>query len=273
MTYRTRFAPSPTGYLHLGHGFSARTAFEAALAHGGQFILRIEDIDHTRARPLFEAAIFEDLQRLGLQWEDPVLKQSTRTAAYQEALDHLKALKLVYPCFKSRKTLAQEALSAPQDNETVRKNLGEPLSTEEHSSQSPPAWRLDLNAAKARLGPNYEHLGFFDLYQGWTKATPEINGDVILGRKDIGFAYHLAVVVDDAFQNITHIHRGLDLWEATHTHVLLQTLLGLPSPIYAHHRLILDAEGQRLAKRKGSLALRDYLNQGLSLSDLRALWS
>ena len=258
--YRTRFAPSPTGYLHLGHAFSALTAYEAAQAAGGEFILRIEDIDHTRCRPPFESAIYEDLAWLGIDWEKPVLRQSDYLADYQSALEKLRERGLLYADIRTRKGEAEAALSAPQgenDHETAPAN---------------PAWRLSLEAAHQYLGQRYNSLSFRE--NGEThKADPAINGDVILGRKDIGVAYHLAVVIDDARQGISHIIRGHDLFDATHTQVLLQALLGLPTPQYHHHALLLDADGRRLAKRKGSKSLRDYRNEGLSAADIKAMFT
>ncbi len=259
MVFRTRFAPSPTGYLHLGHAFSALAAFDAAQAAAGDFILRIEDIDHTRCRPAFEAGIYRDLAALGLTWPGPVLRQSEHLADYQAALDRLRDLGVVYGDARTRKGQAEAALGAPQDGDTIGDDL------------APPAWRLSLDAARRVLGAAYDDLSFVDEVRGEQKATPEINGDVVLGRKDIGVAYHLCVVVDDARQGISHVIRGHDLSGATHTQVLLQALLGLPQPRYRHHALLLDAEGRRLAKRKGSKALRDYLNEGLSAADIRTL--
>jgi len=261
MTCRTRFAPSPTGYLHLGHAASALTAFAAAKAENGTFILRIEDIDHTRCRPDYVQAIYDDLHWLGIDWPEPVLHQSQHLEDYQAALDHLKTEGLVYADYRTRKQQAEAALSAPQTGDAAFT----PAETRE------PAWRLSLEAARAFLGPRYEALSFTDRHRGVQKADPSINGDVVLGRKDVGVAYHLAVVIDDARQNITHIHRGLDLYDATHTQVLLQALLGLPTPAYAHHALLLDAQGRRLAKRKGARSLRDYRLEGLSPDDIRHL--
>jgi glutamyl-Q tRNA(Asp) synthetase len=256
--YRTRFAPSPTGYLHLGHAFSALTAFEAAQANAGEFILRIEDIDHTRSRPQYEAAIYEDLAWLGISWQTPVLRQSEHLADYQAALEKLKEMGLLYADHRTRKGEAEAALSAPQGDDA------------HGTTPANPAWRLSLEAARQHLGVRYDRLIFTD--HGQTqKADPSVNGDVILGRKDIGVAYHLAVVIDDARQGITHIIRGHDLYDATHTQVLLQALLDLPTPEYSHHALLLDAEGRRLAKRKGSKSLRDYRSEGLSTSDIRAM--
>ncbi|ESQ91968.1 glutamyl-tRNA synthetase [Asticcacaulis sp. AC460] len=254
MTVRTRFAPSPTGYLHLGHAFSALTAYHFAQDHGGDFILRIEDIDHTRCRPQFEQAIFDDLAWLGLKWETPVLRQSEHLTDYQAALDRLRDMGVLYADSRTRKGQAEAALSAPQGDEVAE------------TTPAPPAWRLSLDAARQHLGARYDALKFND-----NPARPEINGDVILGRKDIGVAYHLAVVIDDARQDITHVVRGHDLFDATHTQVLLQALLDLPTPHYTHHALLLDDEGRRLAKRKGSKSLQDYRNAGLSPEDIRTM--
>ena len=259
MAFRTRFAPSPTGYLHLGHAFSALTAFDAAQAAGGECLLRIEDIDHTRCRPAFEAAIHEDLAALGLTWPEPVLRQSEHLADYQAALDRLRDMGVVYADARTRKGQAEAALGAPQEGDT------------QGHEPAPPAWRLSLDAARRVLGPRYAALSFVDDRRGECRAVPELNGDVVLGRKDIGVAYHLCVVVDDARQAISHVIRGHDLSDATHTQVLLQALLGLPRPRYRHHALLLDDQGRRLAKRKGSRALRDYFAEGLDAAGIRAL--
>lgn len=256
--YRTRFAPSPTGYLHLGHAFSALTAYESAQANGGEFILRIEDIDHTRSRPQYETAIYEDLAWLGISWQTPVLRQSDHLPDYQAALERLKEMGLLYADHRTRKGEAEAALSAPQGEET------------HETAPANPAWRLSLEAARKYLGARYDALTFTEKGKE-QKADPSINDDVILGRKDIGVAYHLAVVIDDARQGITHIIRGQDLYDATHTQVLLHELLGLPTPQYSHHALLLDSEGRRLAKRKGSKSLRDYRSEGLSIADIKAM--
>jgi len=257
MAFRTRFAPSPTGYLHLGHAFSALTAFDLAKAEGGEFILRIEDIDHTRCRPAFEAAIYEDLAALGLSWPDPVLRQSEHLTDYQAALDRLRDMGVAYADARTRKGQAEAAMGAPQDGD------------ETGDGSAAPAWRLSLEAARCALGARYERLSFVDELHGVVGARPEINGDVVLGRKDIGVAYHLCVVIDDARQGIDHVIRGHDLFDATHTQVLLQALLGLPQPQYLHHAVLLDDQGRRLAKRKGSKALRDYLAEGLDVAAIR----
>ena len=263
MTYRTRFAPSPTGYLHLGHAFSALTAFEQAQAHGGEFILRVEDIDHTRCRAQFEAGIYEDLAWLGLEWPQPVLRQSKHISEYMDALERLRGMGVVYADHTTRKAQIEQALSAPQ-GETVK---------EQDGANANPAWRLSLTAARDVLGVRYDNLEFQEVSfsPGPHRARPEVNGDVVLGRKDIGVAYHLAVVIDDARQGITEVVRGHDLFDATHTQVLLQALLDLPTPTYRHHALLLDDEGRRLAKRKGSKALRDYRLDGMSADDVKAL--
>ena len=254
----TRFAPSPTGYLHLGHAFSALTAFDMARAKGGGFILRIEDIDHTRCRTDYEAAIYEYLAWLGLEWPTPVLRQSEYLPDYAEALDRLRDMGVLYADHKTRKGEAEAALSAPQ-GESVTESVG-----------ANPAWRLSLATARDVLGARYEALKFMEKGEV-RKADPAINGDVILGRKDIGVAYHLCVVIDDARQGISHVVRGHDLYDATHTQVLLQALLGLPTPAYHHHALLLDEEGRRLAKRKGSKSLRDYREEGQSPADIKAM--
>lgn len=258
MTFRTRFAPSPTGHLHLGHAFSALTAFEAAQQAGGEFVLRIENIDNTRCRPPFEAAIYEDLAWLGLTWPTPVLRQSEHLAGYQAVLEKLRTLGVLYADHKTRKGQVEEAMSATQ---------GE---TETTGGVLAPAWRLSLEASRTHLGTRFDELHFNDNDKDYP-ASPEVNGDVILGRKDIGVAYHLAVVVDDARQGITHIVRGHDLFDATHTQVLLHALLGLPTPAYRHHALLLDDQGRRLAKRKGSRALRDYRLEGATPADIRTM--
>lgn len=258
MSYRTRFAPSPTGLLHLGHAYSALTALEAARANGGNFILRIEDIDHTRCRPPYEYAIYEDLAWLGIDWETPVLRQSEHLPDYAAALDKLKGLGVLYADHKTRRGEAESSLSAPQDIDTALDELANP------------AWRLSLSAAEAYLARRYNALSFVESGQ-IVRADPRVNGDVILGRKDIGVAYHLCVVIDDARQGVTHIHRGHDLYDATHTQVLLQALLDLPTPAYAHHPLLLDEQNRRLAKRKGSRSLSDYRADGLSPFDIKTL--
>lgn len=271
----TRFAPSPTGHLHRGHAFSALTAYEAARAAGGRFILRIEDIDVTRSRPEFEAAILEDLAWLGVEWETPVRRQSEHLDAYQAAIAALTADHLTYRCFRTRKEIAQAAASAPHGaGEAFR---GAPLAAEEEARRlaagDPFAWRLSLDAAERALagrelsffeegaGPNGEH--------GLIPADPASSGDIVLARKDVGVAYHLAVVVDDALQGVTHVIRGQDLYEASHVQRLLQALLDLPAPVYRHHRLLTGPDGKRFAKRDRAETLRDLRARGVTPLQLR----
>jgi glutamyl-Q tRNA(Asp) synthetase len=272
----TRFAPSPTGRLHRGHAYSALTAFEAARAADGRFILRIEDIDRTRCRPEFEAGVYEDLAWLGLAWETPVLRQSDHFPDYETALAGLTARGLTYRCFRTRKDIAEAMASAPHG--PVEAYRGGPLPAAEEaqrlSAGEPFAWRLSLDAAREALG-GFEGLRFLeeglgpDGEHGEIAARPDLAGDVVLARKDVGVAYHLAVTVDDARQGITHVIRGEDLFEATHVQRLLQALLDLPSPVYRHHPLLHDAQGKRFAKRDRAETLDSLRTRGLSAGDLR----
>lgn len=268
--FATRFAPSPTGYLHRGHAFSALTAFDAARTAGGRFVLRIEDIDATRCRREFEAAIAEDLAWLGLTWETPVRRQSEHLEDYQAALAQLEADGLLYRCFRTRREVAEAMASAPHGVMEVFR--GQPLPTAEEARRmaagEPFAWRLSLDAAARKLG-GFGGLTFNDEGEGVVQARPELGGDVVLARKDVGVAYHLAVTVDDALQGISHVIRGRDLFEATHVQRLLQALLGLPSPAYRHHRLLMGPDGQRLAKRDRAETLRSLRERGMSAADLR----
>lgn len=268
--FATRFAPSPTGYLHKGHAFSALTAFEAARVAGGRFVLRIEDIDTTRCRPPYEAAIYEDLAWLGLAWEQPVRRQSEHLDDYHAALARLEADGLVYRCFRTRKEVAQAMASAPHGPAEVFR--GGPLPGAEEAARlakgEPFAWRLSLDAAARRLG-GFDGLVFTDDVEGDVPARPELAGDIVLARKDVGVAYHLAVVVDDALQGITHVIRGRDLLEATHIQRLLQALLGLPVPAYRHHALLTGPDGRRFAKRDRAETLRSLREGGMSAKDLR----
>lgn len=267
--FATRFAPSPTGYLHRGHAFSALTAFDAARTAGGRFVLRIEDIDATRCRREFEAAIAEDLAWLGLTWETPVRRQSEHLEDYQAALAQLEADGLLYRCFRTRREVAEAMASAPHGVMEVFR--GQPLPTAEEARRmaagEPFAWRLSLDAAARKLG-GFGGLTFNDEGEGVVQARPELGGDVVLARKDVGVAYHLAVTVDDALQGISHVIRGRDLFEATHVQRLLQALLGLPSPAYRHHRLLMGPDGQRLAKRDRAETLRSLRERGMSAADL-----
>lgn len=267
----TRFAPSPTGLLHRGHAFSALCAHQRAKELGGRFVLRIEDIDQTRCRPTFTEALLDDLAWLGLTWDQPVLIQSEHMADYHAALGQLRDHGLVYRCFKTRKEVADDIGRAPHGLGLAYR--GAPLSGAEESTRieagEPYAWRLSLNAAKAHLGEAYDSLSFTDELRGTVTAGPHLAGDVVLARRDLGVAYHLAVVVDDARQDITHIVRGEDLFEATGIQRLLQALLGLPTPIYRHHRLLLGPDAKRLAKRDLGQTLQDLRRQGISAQQLR----
>jgi len=273
MSFVTRFAPSPTGHLHLGHAFSALTAFDAAQAAGGKFVLRIEDIDQGRARPEFEAGIFEDLAWLGIAWEMPVRRQSEHMREYEGALQTLIDRQLVYRCFRTRKEIAEAIASAPH-GEAEEAFRGEALPPEEETAKLAAgesfAWRLSLKKARSALGPAYFALVFED-ERGPVRAEPERHGDVVLARKDFGTSYHLASVWDDALQGVTHVIRGEDLREAAHLHVLLQKLLELPQPVYRHHRLILGEDGKRLAKRDQAATLRALRESGKTAADVRAM--
>jgi glutamyl-Q tRNA(Asp) synthetase len=268
--FATRFAPSPTGYLHRGHAFSALTAYAATREAGGRFVLRIEDIDATRCRPEFEAAIYEDLAWLGLEWETPVRRQSEHLVDYQAALDRLEADGLLYRCFRTRREVAEAMASAPHGPMEVFRGAALPADEEAArlAAGEPFAWRLSLDAAAKRLG-GFGALTFVDEGEGVIAARPELGGDVVLARKDVGVAYHLAVVVDDALQGISHVIRGRDLFEATHVQRLLQALLGLPTPVYRHHRLLTGPDGKRFAKRDGAQTLRSLREQGMSPADLK----
>jgi glutamyl-Q tRNA(Asp) synthetase len=273
----TRFAPSPTGFLHLGHAYSALTAYDAARHARGRFILRIEDIDRTRARPEYEAAIHEDLSWLGVRWETPVRRQSEHMADYEAALSRLREAGLLYRCFRTRREVMEAAASAPHGPAEVF--VGAPLPAAEEEALlaegRPFAWRLSMRAAKEALGEAWDDLTFEeegegpDGERGTILAEPGLHGDVVLARKDVGVAYHLAVVVDDALQGITHVIRGQDLFEAVHVQRLLQVLLGLPEPTYRHHPLLLGPDGKRLAKRNGAEALRDLRARGVTPEKVR----
>lgn len=275
----TRFAPSPTGLLHLGHAFSALTAWDRARAAGGRFLLRIEDIDRPRCRPEYEAAIYEDLHWLGLDWPEPVLRQSDNLPAYGAALDRLIALGLVYPCSCTR-TDIRAALSAPQEGAEPVFGPDGPVYPGTCRGRSMvdrapgDALRLDMAKAVALSGPIvFDETGPAHAGGHGMKAEEMVVGigDIVLARRDIGTSYHLAVVVDDAAQGITEGVRGEDLFAATPVHVLLQRLLGLPTPAYHHHRLIRDAAGRRLAKRDDARAIRRYRDEGASPGDIRRM--
>ena len=275
----TRFAPSPSGLLHRGHAFSALTAFEAARAAGGRFLLRIEDIDAERCRPEFEAALLEDLAWLGLDWETPVRRQSEHLDDYQAALQQLKEQGLVYRCFRTRKEVLEEIARAPHGPEPAPFR-GAPLAPAQEALRlergDAYAWRLSQDAARERLGPAWDTLAFLQVLGPDSDddfeivlAEPQGAGDVVLARKGLGVAYHLAVVVDDALQGVTQVIRGEDLFEATHIQVLLQKLLGLPTPTYRHHRLLLRPDGKRYAKRDTAETLRALRDSGVTAPELR----
>lgn len=274
----TRFAPSPTGPLHLGHAFSAITAFDMAQAAGGTFLLRIENIDQQRSKPAWEAQIFDDLGWLGLTWPTPVMRQSERLPAYRAALEQLWNKGLLYPCICSRRDI-MDAASAPQEGVRLGPDgiVYPGTCRHMHSRTGPlPDGALRLDMAKAcemsgalafdETGP--EHAGNHDLSPH--DLIRDV-GDVVLARRDFGTSYHLAVVVDDAAQGISHVVRGVDLFEATVIHVLLQALLDLPHPVYHHHRLIRDNAGRRLAKRDDARAIALYRGEGASPQDIRSL--
>ena len=278
----TRFAPSPTGLLHLGHAYSALLAYDRARAAGGTFLLRIEDTDVARCRPEFEAAIYEDLDWLGITWETPVMRQSKRLPAYAAAIDRLSDLGLTYPCSCSRADI-RAALSAPQEGaqETSPDGVIYPgtCRNRKMSDRGPQdAIRLNLTAAIAYLG-DVSHLAFTEIGPAHSGAhnldsiTLQTRiGDIVIARKDIDLAsYHISVVVDDAAQGVTDVIRGEDLFEATMIHRFLQALLKLPSPTYYHHKLIRDNNGKRLAKRDDSRAIRKYRRDGVTPSDIRSM--
>lgn len=264
---RLRFAPSPNGRLHLGHAYSALFTWDMAARLGGKALLRIEDIDPARCKPEFDAAIIDDLAWLGLTWPQPVLRQSQRMPIYAGALASLQARGLIYPCSCTRSQIARAAEGSDPDGAPLYPGTCRHLGPAERVALAgrPVQWRLDMAAATALAGP----LSFVE--SGQTRqADPARWGDVVLSRKDTPTSYHLSVVVDDAAQGITHITRGEDLLAATDLHVLLQALLGLPTPLYFHHRLILDPENAKLAKSRGSASLQDLRNAGWSAADIRA---
>ena len=267
----TRFAPSPTGYLHLGHAYSALDGWSRARQAGGRFLLRIEDIDRTRCRPEFEAAIVEDLSWLGLDWDGPVRRQSDHFDDYRSAIARLQAMGVLYPCFCTRKDIAA-APSAPHGPEgplypgTCR-HLAPETAAARMETGEPYALRLDVAKAMALTGA----LTFDEEGSGRIAAHPEHLGDVVLARREIPCSYHLCVTVDDALQGITLVTRAEDLLPATHIHRLIQALLGLPTPAYAHHKLLADAKGVRLAKRAGAPSLRNLRESGASPAEVRKL--
>jgi glutamyl-Q tRNA(Asp) synthetase len=278
-----RFAPSPNGYLHLGHAFSALLNFDLARRSGGRFLLRIEDIDATRCRPEFEAAIYDDLAWLGISWETPVRRQSEHLADYRAALDRLAGLGLVYPSFESRaaigRLVAEREAKGPWPRDPdgaplypgTARSLPSDVRDRLLRSGAPYALRLDMEAACARA----DDLAWIEGGEGpagecgRVAAQPQAWGDVILARKETPTSYHLSVVVDDALQNVTEVVRGQDLFHATSVHRLLQYLLGLREPAYRHHRLIRDTAGRKLAKSTQATALRELRAGGATPADIR----
>ncbi|WP_428392200.1 tRNA glutamyl-Q(34) synthetase GluQRS [Lichenicoccus sp.] len=277
----SRFAPSPTGLLHLGHAFSALVAFSRARANGGQFLLRVEDIDAARCRPAFAAAIEEDLAWLGLSWDGPIRVQSRHLAEYGAVLDRLRGEKLIYPCFCSRAEIAREVAqssSAPHEGPDgaplypgTCRGMDAGRRAARFAEAAPHAWRLDMQAALARLGGS---LRFEDAdrpsAERWQACRPERFGDVVLARRDMAASYHLCVTHDDWVQQVSLVVRGEDLRPATDLHRLLQALLGWTAPAYVHHHLLRDASGRRLAKRDQASTLRALRESGATSSQVWA---
>src|SRR5215207_3506145 len=281
-----RFAPSPNGYLHLGHAYSALLNADMARRAGGRLLLRIEDIDRARCRPEFEAALHEDLDWLGVAWERPVRRQSDHLDVYRAALARLDAQGLVYPAFESRAQIAQlvaareqEAGPWPRDPDGAplhpgsAKTMAAAERRRRMQAGEPYAWRLDLQAALARAGP----LAWSEAGEGANgetgiiTAAPAAWGDVVLARKDMPTSYHLSVVIDDALQGVTEVTRGQDLFWATSMHRLLQHLLGLPTPRYHHHRLLLGPDGRKLSKSSRATGLRELRAGGATPATIRRM--
>ncbi len=272
----TRFAPSPTGRLHLGHVLAAQVAYQLANDSGGTFLLRHEDLDGPRVRESYYQEIEADLTWLGLPWQGTPLRQTDRTHAYQAALLTLRQKNLTYPCFCTRREIQDEwsrSAVAPQlgTEDLIYPGTCRHLSAADRTAKllagQPHAWRIDSAAAAVQTGP----LTFQDLRFGEISVDPQLLGDVVLARKDIGIAYHLAVVVDDAYQKVSHVTRGEDLLASTHVHRLLQVLLDLPQPIYLHHPLVCDENGKRLAKRHDAQSIASLRESGLSPAQVLAL--
>lgn len=277
MTFTTRFAPSPTGRLHKGHAFSALTAWQAARDTGGRFLLRIEDTDFTRCRPEFEAAVLEDLTWLGLDWETPVRRQSDHRDDYDAALERLRALGVLYRCFRTRKERLALAGVAPHADDPADAGAfgAGPHAPADESNRLAAgeafAWRLSLDRARQSLG-GFDHLDWIEetADPGRHTARPEALGDMVLGRKDIGAGYVIATVIDDAAQGVTHVIRGVDLIAVTSVQRVLQALLDLPTPVYRHHPLLLGPDGKRFAKRDGAVTLAEIRASGVTAAALRA---
>jgi glutamyl-Q tRNA(Asp) synthetase len=279
----TRFAPSPTGFLHLGHAFAALIAFDTARKAGGRFLLRMEDIDRARCRAEFEEAILKDLVWLGLEWERPARRQSEQFEDYKEALEKLKEKELLYPCFCTRKEIANEVARACEAPHLNLQGLEGPLypgtcrglsktqRQERVASGAPYALRIDIEKASSIAGPlTFQERGRGPNREGGRqRVQPKLLGDVVLARKEMPTSYHLAVVVDDAQQGVTLVTRGEDLFHATHIQRLLQCLLDLPEPAYAHHGLITNPSGKKFSKRDKSVTLRALREKGVSANDIR----
>ncbi len=271
-----RFAPSPNGYLHLGHAFSAFFAYDKAGQAGSDFILRIEDIDTNRCNKTLEQQIYKDLEWIGIKWETPVRRQSDHWDDYRTALNKLDRLNLLYPCFCTRKDIKEEvdrSLSAPHGPEGIIypglcKNLSKETRAKKIEAGLPYTLRLDLEKALKHIN---KPLYWFDEEKGKQEAHPHEIGDAVLMRKDIPTSYHLSVVVDDHLQGITHVTRGEDLFYATHMHRVLQELLGYEPPLYHHHRLITDKNGKRFAKRNQSLSIKTLRENGYTPDDVKRM--
>jgi glutamyl-Q tRNA(Asp) synthetase len=280
-----RFAPSPNGYLHLGHAYSALLNHDMAREQGGRLLLRIEDIDASRCRPEYEAAIYEDLDWLGISWQLPVRRQSEHFADYEAALAKLEAQGLIYPSFESRKEIAALVAERDQRGRWPRDPDGAPLypgrarklspaeRERRRNAGEPYALRLAMDAAAARAGTlTWSETGIGPQGQtGLVAAVPQMWGDVVLARKEVPTSYHLAVALDDAFQGVSEVVRGQDLFWSTGVHRLLQALLGLPEPVYHHHRLVPDAEGRKLAKSTQATSLRELRAGGAAPVDIRRM--
>ncbi len=277
MSFTTRFAPSPTGPLHLGHAYSALLAHDMARAAGGRFLLRIDDLDRARSRPCWEAQIYDDLAWLGLEWDAPVRRQSDCVPEYRAALERLVRAGLTYACACTRRDIA-EAAGAPQEGVAAFGPDGRiyPGTCRDKALSPDQATCIRLNMARAvagRTGVAFTETGPAHAGRHHLAAAALVDGigDVVLARRDMAAAYHLAVVLDDAATGVTHVIRGEDLFEATRIHVLLQSLLDLPTPIYHHHALIRDDQGKRLAKRDDARAIAKYRAEGASPQDIRSL--
>lgn len=271
--FTTRFAPSPTGELHLGHAYSALLAFNAARKTGGRFILRIEDTDFGRCRPEYTQMLLEDLQWLGIEWEEPIRIQSEHMHEYNQALERLRDMGVLYRCFKTRKEMEQASMSAPHgfrdgiDGIRVPVRISQTEEQERLESGEAFAWRLSANMAAKVIGDKETY--FEDTIHGRQKIDPLLNGDIIIARKDNMASYHLCTVHDDALQGINNIIRGEDLLIATHIQVVLQKLFGFETPIYTHHQLLTDENGMRLAKRDRSQTLRYLRESGVNPAQIR----